>query len=137
MGCAAGRRRIQKSPNARMLPSFPGSGKSKMDLANIKEATEWFEILQTSKRTQTAMMTLAPGDATGRKAEAHAKSDQVLLMLSGELSGTVGPETVSLKKGDILLIRAGTPHRFRNSGRQRVVTFNVYSPPEYPPGMKG
>lgn len=108
-----------------------------MDLANTKEATEWFEVLQTSERTQTAMMTLAPGDQTGRKAEAHEKSDQVLLMLSGKLSGTVGPETVELKKGDVLLIRAGTPHRFRNAGRQRAVTFNVYSPPEYPPGMKG
>ena len=108
-----------------------------MDLANIKDATEWFEVLQTSKRTQTAMMTLAPGDATGRKAEAHDKSDQVLLMLSGNISGTVGSETVSLKKGDVILIRAGTPHRFKNPGRQKAVSFNVYSPPEYPPGMKG
>lgn len=108
-----------------------------MDLANIEDVTEWFEVLQTSKRTQTAMMTLAPGETTGRKPEAHEKSDQVLLMLSGKLSGTVGPETVNLKKGDILLIRAGTPHRFKNPGRQRAVTFNVYSPPEYPPGMKG
>jgi mannose-6-phosphate isomerase-like protein (cupin superfamily) len=108
-----------------------------MDLTNIKDATEWFEVLQTSKRTQTAMMTLAPGEASGRKAEAHKKSDQVLLMLSGKLAGTVGPESVSLKKGDLLLIRAGTPHRFKNPGRQRAVTFNVYSPPEYPPGMKG
>lgn len=83
------------------------------------------------------MMTLAPGKRTGRKAEAHAKSDQVLLVLSGKLSGSVGSETVSLKKGDILLIRAGTPHRFENPGRQRAVTFNVYSPPEYPPGTKG
>jgi mannose-6-phosphate isomerase-like protein (cupin superfamily) len=108
-----------------------------MDVANVNDAREWFEVLQTSKCTQTAMMTLAPGDKTGRKAEAHAKSDQVLLVLSGRLSGTVGPERVSLKKGDIILIRAGTPHRFENPGRQRAVTFNVYSPPEYPPGMKG
>jgi len=108
-----------------------------MDLANIKDASDWFEVLQTSKRTQTAMMTLSPGAATGRKAEAHEKSDQVLLMLSGKLSGTVGSEAVSLKKGDILLIHAGTRHRFYNPGRQRAVTFNVYCPPEYPPGMKG
>lgn len=108
-----------------------------MDLLNTKDATEWFEILQTSKRTQTAMMTLAPGEKTGRKAEAHKTSDQVLLMLSGKLAGTVGPESISLKKGDILLIRAGTAHQFENPGRQRAVTFNVYSPPEYPPGMKG
>ena len=108
-----------------------------MDLANIKDAKQWFEVLQTSQRTQTAMMTLPAGAATGRAAEAHEKSDQVLLMLSGKLSGTVGPEKVILKKGDVLLIRAGTPHRFRNPGRTRAVTFNVYSPPEYPPGMKG
>jgi mannose-6-phosphate isomerase-like protein (cupin superfamily) len=108
-----------------------------MDLPNIKDATEWFEVLQTSKRTQTAMMTLAPGEKSGRKAEAHDKSDQVLLMVSGKLSGTVGTETVNLKKGDVLLIRAGTPHRFENQGRRKAVTFNVYSPPEYPPGMKG
>jgi mannose-6-phosphate isomerase-like protein (cupin superfamily) len=108
-----------------------------MDLANIKDVTEWFEVLQTSKRSQTAMMTLAPGDATGRKAEAHEKSDQILLMLSGKLSGVVGPEKVELKKGDVLLIRAGTPHRFRNPGRKSAVTFNVYSPPEYPPDTKG
>jgi mannose-6-phosphate isomerase-like protein (cupin superfamily) len=108
-----------------------------MDLANIKDAAKWFEVLQTSKRTQTAMMTLAPGEKSGRKAEAHDKSDQVLLILSGKLSGTVGAETVNLKKGDVLLIPAGTPHRFENPGRRNAVTFNVYSPPEYPSGMKG
>jgi mannose-6-phosphate isomerase-like protein (cupin superfamily) len=108
-----------------------------MDLANIKDAVKWFEVLQTSKRTQTAVMTLAPGEKSGRKAEAHDKSDQVLLILSGKLSGTVGSETVTLKKGDVLLIPAGAPHCFENPGRRKAVTFNVYSPPEYPPGMKG
>jgi mannose-6-phosphate isomerase-like protein (cupin superfamily) len=108
-----------------------------MDLANIKAATEWFEVLQTSRRSQTAMMTLAPGQATGKKAEAHKKSDQVLLMLSGKLTGKVGHKRVRLAKGDVLLIPAGTPHRFNNSGQKKVVTFNVYSPPEYPAGMKG
>jgi mannose-6-phosphate isomerase-like protein (cupin superfamily) len=108
-----------------------------MELSNIKEATEWFEVLQTSKRSQTAMMTLAPGQATGEKADAHKKSDQVLLMLSGKLSGKVGRKRVRLAKGDVLLIPAGTRHRFNNPGRKVAVSFNVYSPPEYPPGTKG
>jgi mannose-6-phosphate isomerase-like protein (cupin superfamily) len=108
-----------------------------MDLRNIREAKEWFEVLQTSQRSQTAMMTLAAGTSTGRKAEAHKKSDQVLLMLKGKLSGKVGQEKVSLKKGDVLLIPAGTPHRFTNKARKPAVTFNVYAPPEYPAGMKG
>ena len=108
-----------------------------MDLSNIKKAKEWFEVLQTSKRSQTAMMTLSSGQATGEKAEAHDKSDQVLLMLSGKLSGKVGVKQVRLAKGDVLLIPAGTPHRFRNPGRRAAISFNVYSPPAYPSGTKG
>jgi mannose-6-phosphate isomerase-like protein (cupin superfamily) len=108
-----------------------------MDLRNIDEATKWFEVLQTSPRSQTAMMTLAPGASTGKKAEAHQKSDQVLLMLRGKLAGKIGEEKVRLKKGDVLVIPAGTPHRFKNDARKPAVTFNVYSPPEYPVGTKG
>ena len=108
-----------------------------MELSNIKDATERFEVLQTSKRSQTAMMTLAPGQATGKKAGVHKKSDQVLLMLSGKLSGKVGRKEVRLAKDDVLLIPAGSPHRFHNPGKKPAVTFNVYSPPEYPPDKKG
>jgi mannose-6-phosphate isomerase-like protein (cupin superfamily) len=108
-----------------------------MDLRNIKEAEEWFEVLQTRERSQTAMMTLQPGDATGEKAEAHEKSDQVLLMLEGELSGEVGNERPHLKKGDVTIIPAGVKHRFVNRGETPAVTFNVYAPPAYPAGTKG
>lgn len=89
-----------------------------MDLRNIKEAKEWFEVLQTHDASQTAMMTLHPGDATGEKAEAHKKSDQVLLMLEGELSGEVGDERPQLKKGDVIIIPAGVKHRFVNRGEK-------------------
>jgi len=103
-----------------------------MNVANISEAKEWFEVLQTGERSQTAMMTLAPGDATGDKAEAHEKSDQVLLMLEGELTGEVGDERPHLKKGDVIIIPAGLKHRFVNRAKKPAVTFNVYSPPAYP-----
>jgi mannose-6-phosphate isomerase-like protein (cupin superfamily) len=106
-------------------------------LANIDDAKEWFEVLQTTRRSQTAMMTLEPGDETGSKAEAHEKSDQVLLVLEGELKGQVGDERPHLKKHDVIIIPAGTKHRFENKGSIRAVTFNVYSPPAYPPDTKG
>ena len=108
-----------------------------MDVRNVGQATDWFEVLQTSERSQTAMMTLNPGDETGASAEAHEKSDQVLLMLDGELNGEVGDERPQLKKGDIIVIPAGTKHRFANPGSKSAVTFNVYSPPAYSPGTKG
>jgi mannose-6-phosphate isomerase-like protein (cupin superfamily) len=103
-----------------------------MNVTNIDKANAWFEVLQTGERSQTAMMTLAPGDATGDKAEAHEKSDQVLLMLDGELTGEVGERRLHLKKGDVIIIPAGVKHRFLNRARKSAVTFNVYSPPAYP-----
>jgi mannose-6-phosphate isomerase-like protein (cupin superfamily) len=103
-----------------------------MEITNIGKAREWFEVLQTSERSQTAMMTLAPGDATGARSEAHEKSDQVLLMLDGELTGEVGDQHPSLKKGDVIIVPAGVKHRFVNRAAKLAVTFNVYSPPAYP-----
>jgi mannose-6-phosphate isomerase-like protein (cupin superfamily) len=103
-----------------------------MNVTNISEAKGWFEVLQTGERSQTAMMTLAPGDATGDKAEAHGKSDQVLLILGGELTGEVGDQRPHLKKGDVIIIPAGVKHRFVNRAKKPAVTFNVYSPPAYP-----
>jgi mannose-6-phosphate isomerase-like protein (cupin superfamily) len=108
-----------------------------MNVENIASATEWFQVLQTTDRTQTAMMRLEPGAATGEKAEAHAKSDQVLLVLDGELIGEVGDERPRLKKGHVIVIEAGTKHRFANASANVAVTFNVYSPPAYPPKTKG
>ncbi len=98
-----------------------------MNVTNIGKAKEWFEVLQTGERSQTAMMTLASGDATG-----HEKSDQVLLILDGELTGEVGDQRPNLKKGDVIIIPAGVKHRFLNRAKKRAVTFNVYSPPAYP-----
>jgi mannose-6-phosphate isomerase-like protein (cupin superfamily) len=108
-----------------------------MDVINISCAKEWFQVLQTTERAQTAMMTLEPGAATGEKAEAHDKSDQVLLMLEGELIGEVGDERPRLSKGDVIVIPAGTRHRFANASGTPAVSFNVYSPPAYPPKTKG
>jgi mannose-6-phosphate isomerase-like protein (cupin superfamily) len=108
-----------------------------MNTANIHRTTEWFEILQTHKRSQTAMMTLEPGKATGPKAEAHEKSDQVLLLLEGELRGEVDGKECRLKQGDVIIITAGLKHRFVNEGKVKVATFNVYAPPAYPEKTKG
>lgn len=108
-----------------------------MEIANIKQAKEWFEVLQTHKRAQTAMMTLGSGEATASKAEAHRGSDQILLVLEGRLSGSVGKNRPRLNKGDVIIIPAGVKHRFTNPGTKPAVTFNVYAPPAYPPGEKG
>jgi mannose-6-phosphate isomerase-like protein (cupin superfamily) len=104
---------------------------------NIREARSWFEVLQTAKRTQTAMMTLAPGKSSGSKPEGHEKSDQVLLVLVGELEGEIAGESISLREGDVIIIPAGTKHKFSNRASVDAITFNTYSPPEYASNEKG
>ena len=105
-----------------------------MNVANIDRAKAWFEVLQTSERSQTAMMTLAPGKSSGEKAQAHDDSDQVLQILEGELTGEIGDELQNLKRGDVTMIPSGVKHRFTNRAQTRAVTFNVYWPPAYPAG---
>src|SRR5436305_14469965 len=100
-----------------------------MNVTNIGKARKWFEVLQTSERSQTAMMTLASGDATGTRAEAHEKSDQVLLMLDGELAGEVGYQRPALKKGDVIIVPAGATQRYANHAAKPTVTSNEYPPP--------
>jgi mannose-6-phosphate isomerase-like protein (cupin superfamily) len=107
-----------------------------MDVTDINKTKAWFEVLQTRERSQTAMMTLAPGASTGDKAEAHPKSEQVLLLLEGELTGEVGDERLNLRKDNVIIIPAGMKHRFTNHAEKAAVTFNVYAPPAYPAGTK-
>ncbi|HEY3602346.1 MAG TPA: cupin domain-containing protein [Chthoniobacterales bacterium] len=108
-----------------------------MNTAKISDATAWFEVLQTCEKSQTAVMTLKPGGASGPSPDAHEKSEQVLLVLEGEVEAEVAGEKRRLKQGDIVVIPAGTKHRFQNRSDGDAVTFNVYSPPEYPPATKG
>ena len=102
-----------------------------MKVANIQDAREWFEVLQTTEKSQIAVMTLQAGRASGPSAEAHAQSEQVLLVLDGEVEGEIAGEKRLLRKGDAVVIPAGVKHRFLNLSDTQAVTFNVYSPPEY------
>jgi mannose-6-phosphate isomerase-like protein (cupin superfamily) len=108
-----------------------------MTVSNIFEARDWFEVLQTSGESQTAVMVLTAGGHSSEEMNVHQKSDQVLLLVEGELEAEVGGEKKFMTKGDCCIVPAGTPHRVENRGKGRAVTFNVYSPPEYPSGEKG
>jgi mannose-6-phosphate isomerase-like protein (cupin superfamily) len=108
-----------------------------MNVSNINRAHQWFEVLQTTDRSQTAVMSLKPGQPTGEEAEAHKHSEQLLFLFSGELLAELDDEVRNLTDGDTLIIPPGVKHKFTNVGKKTAVTFNVYCPPEYPPDQKG
>lgn len=102
-----------------------------MEIKNIHSASGWFAVLQTGGKTQAAVMTLDPGQSSGEEAESHERSEQVLFVVEGTVQAEVEGERGTLQPGDVILIPAGVRHKFTNEARQRAVTFNTYSPPEY------
>ncbi len=90
-----------------------------------------FDVLETAKGSQTARMTLAPGEQSGPKENEHAQSEQVLFVEVGELHAEVGERNFTMKRGDSVIVGINVPHRFENRTEDDVVTFNVYSPPAY------
>jgi mannose-6-phosphate isomerase-like protein (cupin superfamily) len=108
-----------------------------MKTSNIHDARAWFQVLQTTARSQTAVMTLSADGQSSEEMNVHAKSDQVLLVVEGEVEAEVAGDKRHLRAGDSCIVPAGTKHRFKNAGKEKAVTFNVYSPPEYPADEKG
>jgi mannose-6-phosphate isomerase-like protein (cupin superfamily) len=108
-----------------------------MNVLNIYGASTWFKVLQTTDRSQTAVMSLEPGQATGEHAESHRNSQQLLLLIEGKLLAEVGGELRTIAAGDLVVIPPNVKHKFTNEGKTPALTVNVYCPPEYPPNEKG
>ena len=65
---------------------------------------------------EAIMVTIESGGSSGRDV-AGVGSDQLAVIFSGEPTLTLGAETLELGTGDAVLIRARTPHRWRNRRR--------------------
>jgi mannose-6-phosphate isomerase-like protein (cupin superfamily) len=102
-----------------------------MQISNVYQARKWFQVLQTVSKAQAATMTLAPGKSSGPKGSEHPKSQQVLLVLEGELLAEIEDEKAALRRGDVVIVPAGAAHKFTNHGETNAITFNVYAPPAY------
>jgi mannose-6-phosphate isomerase-like protein (cupin superfamily) len=90
---------------------------------------EFFRVLQTSARSQTAVMTIAPG-GDGGPPEAHA-GDQIVYVVEGEARLRIGEEEHAAGPGALVVIPAGTRHHVENPGRVPLFFVTVYAPPEY------
>ena len=103
-----------------------------MKLSPILTAKPGFHIIETTERSQTASFTLEPGESSSRKPNVHDQSDQILVVLRGQLSAEIAGQTAVLREGDTVLVRAKTPHKFTNNGEERAITASIYAPPAYP-----
>jgi mannose-6-phosphate isomerase-like protein (cupin superfamily) len=102
-----------------------------MSPTNIRDLKSSFDVLETAKNCQTAVMTLAPGEESGPKQNEHPQSEQVLYLVEGELEAEIGDRRLTMHAGDSVIVGMQTPHRFSNRSGRPALTFNVYAPPAY------
>jgi mannose-6-phosphate isomerase-like protein (cupin superfamily) len=90
---------------------------------------EFFRVLQQTPRSQSGVMTIAPG-ADGGPAETHG-GDQVVYVLEGEAIVRIADREHRAAAGTLVTIPAGTRHHVRNPGSAPLFLLTVYAPPEY------
>lgn len=90
---------------------------------------KFFEILQQTERTQTAVMTIGPGEDAGPE-ETHA-GDQIVYVIEGEAAVRVGGQEHRAAAGACVVIPAGARHHVRNPGTTALFFLTVYAPPAY------
>jgi mannose-6-phosphate isomerase-like protein (cupin superfamily) len=101
-----------------------------MDLVDVhRHRGEFFRVLQQTRRSQTAVMTIAPGQDAG-PAETH-DADQILYVIEGEAVIRVGEDERRTGPGGLAMIPAGARHHVGNPGRSPLFLLTVYAPPEY------
>jgi len=104
-----------------------------MDVVDVFEHRgEFFTVLQETTRSQTGVMTIAPGADAGPE-ERH-EADQIIYVVyvvEGEAAVRVGEKEHRARAGSLVTIAAGTRHHVRNTGRTPLFFVTVYAPPEY------
>jgi len=89
----------------------------------------FFRVLQETAASQTAVMTIAPGQDAGPEEE-HA-GDQIVYVIEGEAEVRVGAERFMAGSGALIVIPARAPHHVRNAGATPLFFLTVYAPPAY------
>jgi len=71
------------------------------------------------------------GGSTGEEPYAHGDSEELLIVLTGNVQLELGGDVHELEAGDSIDYRSSTPHRVTNIGDERAEVIWIISPPSY------
>ena len=101
-----------------------------MDVVDaLAQRGRFFQVLQQTERSQTAVMTIGPGQDGGPEEE-HA-GDQIIYVVEGEAVVRIGTKEHRASAGALVMIPARTRHHVKNPGRVPLFFVTVYAPPAY------
>jgi mannose-6-phosphate isomerase-like protein (cupin superfamily) len=90
-----------------------------------------FRVAIGNKRSQAAVMVVAPGSSEGGPDNRHRRADQWLYVVEGSGQAIINRRRIPLRARMMVLIEAGETHEIRNTGRNLLKTVSIYVPPAY------
>lgn len=101
---------------------------------NIEKATltnrAYRKVLYTTTEMQLVLMTLLPREYIDM--ERHEHTTQFIRVESGNGVAYIGQKKYILKDGDALVIPSNTNHYIKNTGKNSLKLYTIYSSPEHP-----
>jgi quercetin dioxygenase-like cupin family protein len=91
--------------------------------------TKWFITQPPLGHVEMYVAELRPGGSTGPAQYQHGDSEEVLLVLAGQVRLELEDETYVLSAGDSIEYLSSTPHRLSNPGPEAAEVVWVNSPP--------
>lgn len=101
-------------------------------LDDARRNTAFRRVIATGRHVQLVLMSLMPGQNIGM--ETHPGNDQVVVVVTGAVTVTLGSAQSRLADGDAILIPAGTAHDVQATGPQPAKLIIYYAPPLHPTG---
>jgi mannose-6-phosphate isomerase-like protein (cupin superfamily) len=116
-----------------MRTQMQSGRENRVDIVAAARSNEAFrrEVL-TGVNEQVVVMTIPPDGEIGE--EVHPQTDQVLVFVDGRGEALLDGERSSVTANDLVFVRAGTRHNFRNTGDTPLRLITIYAPPEHEPG---
>jgi len=75
--------------------------------------------------------TIGPGGSSGDEAYTHGDSEELFLVISGELDLELGDNVHRMHTGDSICYRSSVKHRVSNPGSEEAEAMWIISPPSY------
>ncbi len=103
------------------------------DIRMIAKRNTWFRrVVYTGRYSQLVLMSIAAGDELGD--EQHDSADQIFVIVEGTADAIVAGRLRQATRNDVVFVRAGAQHNFRNTGRDDLKLYVVSAVPTYPEG---
>jgi transcriptional regulator with XRE-family HTH domain len=103
-------------------------GEEKTFVTEGKSVMEFLATDISMKKMEPVRITAPAGYVSGKQSDVHY-GEEFLFVLSGKIEISIGEAAHKLAQGDSIYLSAGTPHQWRNPGKDEAKVISVATPP--------